>query len=379
MVAQDRMPQSAHDFALRDMAFSQGDAFAMVRNAPGETGSDLLFFPGCQLAGASPDAVERVYAHLRTALPAGTRVGLMLGCCGAPGTWAGRPDLAGQAVARIREGIAATGARQIVLACSSCIRAFRASMPDVAIQSIWEVFDAFGLPEGALPGDGRRVAVHDACATRHDAGLQDSVRGVLGRLGYVVDELARARERTTCCGYGGLQWLANADVAEKVVAARVAESDAAYVAYCAMCRDFLARGGKVTVHALDLVLGRDFDERAAAPMTGWSARHENRARLKRTLLGQVWGERMDELAPTLRLEIPDDVATRLEERLILVEDVRRVIAAAEASGRRMATPGRTFIASHRPAAVTYWVEYVPVEDGFRVINAYSHRMAVVER
>ena len=35
MVEQKRMPPSAHDFALRDMAFSNGDKFSLARNAPG--------------------------------------------------------------------------------------------------------------------------------------------------------------------------------------------------------------------------------------------------------------------------------------------------------------------------------------------------------
>lgn len=114
-------------------------------------------------------------------------------------------------------------------------------------------------------------------------------------------------------------------------------------------------------------------------MTGWSERHENRARVKRRLLTTVWGEPMDDDAPGFRLEITDEVRDRMEARLILVEDVVRTIAAAEGSGRRMATAAGTLTASHRPAAVTYWVEYEPVEGGFRVLNAYSHRMTVLEK
>lgn len=175
MVLQERMPQSAHDFGLRDMAFSQGEAFALVRNAPGADASDALFFPGCQLAGSSPDAVEQVYAHLRAVVPGG-RVGLMLGCCGAPATWAGQVEPAADAAARIRAALAETNASRVILACSSCIRSFRAALPDVTVESIWSVFDALGLPAEGAPGAGRRVAVHDACATRDDADLHDSIR-----------------------------------------------------------------------------------------------------------------------------------------------------------------------------------------------------------
>ncbi|MCC7206562.1 MAG: FAD-dependent oxidoreductase, partial [Anaerolineae bacterium] len=46
MVEQNRMPPSAHDFALRDMQFSNGEHAALVRNAPGATASDFVLFPG---------------------------------------------------------------------------------------------------------------------------------------------------------------------------------------------------------------------------------------------------------------------------------------------------------------------------------------------
>ena len=64
MVTQNRMPPSAHDFALRDMAFSNGDKFALARHRPGMSASDYVFFPGCQLAGSAPEQVEQVYGYL---------------------------------------------------------------------------------------------------------------------------------------------------------------------------------------------------------------------------------------------------------------------------------------------------------------------------
>lgn len=379
MVAQERMPLSAHDFALRDMAFSQSDRFAMARNAPGADASDVLFFPGCQLSAESPEQVERVYAYLAEVLPPGTRIGLMLGCCGAPADWAGRRDLFEASTVGLRATIAALGDPTVVLPCSSCYQAFRTNLPEVRVASLWELMAAHGLPADAAPGDGRVVAIHDACATRHEADLQDSVRSLITRLGYVVDELPRSRNLTTCCGYGGVQWLANPEVAAETVAKRVAESPADYVAYCAMCRDLLARGGKPTVHLLDLVLGGAFEAAATRPATGWSKRHENRARLKRRLLETIWGERMDDPeGEGIPLRIADGVRARMEERLILVEDAARVIAHARETGRAMVVGNGHLLASFRPAAVTYWVEYSMDGPAAVVHNAYSHRMEIVE-
>ena len=59
MVEQGKMPPSAHEFALRDMEFSNSDKAALVRHQPGTTASASVFFPGCQLSGSSPFHVKR--------------------------------------------------------------------------------------------------------------------------------------------------------------------------------------------------------------------------------------------------------------------------------------------------------------------------------
>ncbi len=91
MVTTGKMPPSAHDFALRDMAFSKGEKFAMCKPQPGHEDMQYLFFPGCQLAGSKPEHIEKSYKWLCDHLEGG--VGLMLDCCGAPALWSGRRAL----------------------------------------------------------------------------------------------------------------------------------------------------------------------------------------------------------------------------------------------------------------------------------------------
>jgi hypothetical protein len=99
------------------------------------------------------------------------------------------------------------------------------------------------------------------------------------------------------------------------------------------------------------------------------------------LLKEVWGEAMDgqQDYETIQLVVADHLRVQLEERLILTEDIQRVIEYAERTGRKLLNPrsGR-FLARYRPGAVTYWVEYTPQQDAFVIHNAYSHRMAIVE-
>ena len=80
----------------------------------------------------------------------------------------------------------------------------------------------------------------------------------------------------------------------------------------------------------------------------------------------------------LQLIISPEVQARLEARLILVEDLQRVLEFAERTGRKMlnAETGH-YLASYKPTAVTYWVEYSREGEAFVIHNAYSHRMEIV--
>ncbi len=380
MVKQGRMPPSAHDFALRDMQFSNGEQFALARHRPSTKTSEYVFFPGCQLAGSSPEYVSKMYAYLQDTLG---DVGLILGCCGAPADWAGRTDLLQAALTELQEKHRSLGGPQVVLACSSCYQIFKANLPSIPLVSLWTLLDERGLPSGGHSSSAPTsavVAVHDPCTTRYESQVHTSVRNILQRLGYQIQELELSREKTECCSYGGLMWLANRTLAEAVVQRRLAESQADYVTYCAVCRDFFAARGKRTLYLLDLLYGEP-ETCAVRPSPGYSQRHENRARLKRQLLKEVWGEAMDgqQEYEAIQIVVVDDVRARLEERLILTEDVQRVIEYAERTGSKLLSPrtGR-FLARYRPGAVTYWVEYTPQQETFVIHNAYSHRMEIVE-
>ena len=375
MVAQKRMPPSAHDFALRDMAFSNGPAATLARRAPGSARSEYVFFPGCQLGASTPEHVERVYAYLRETLP---NVSLSLRCCGAPAEWAGRSDLFDATLAAFRADYAALGGGQVILACSTCYQMFKTHLPDVPIVSLWEIFDAHGLPETAADAD-LALAIHDPCTTRYERAVQDSARNVARAAGCAVEELPLNRERTECCSYGGLMWLANRPLAETVAQRRVAAHPADYVTYCAMCRDFFAAQGKPTLHLLDVLFEQDLAARAARPGPRFSQRHDNRAQLKRRLLAQLWEEVMDETPSDSKpLHFSENVAARIDRRLILEEDIRQVLAYVERTGNCFRQPETGhLLAYHKPANVTYWVEYTPAEDGYHIHNAYSHRMEIV--
>ena len=88
---------------------------------------------------------------------------------------------------------------------------------------------------------------------------------------------------------------------------------------------------------------------------------------------------MDEQAAyeAINLIIPDEVRARMDERLILIEDVQRVLEYAQRTGRRFLNrESGHYLAYFKPTAVTYWVEYTPQDDAFLIFKTYSHRMEV---
>ena len=379
MVEQKRMPPSAHDFALRDMAFSNGEKFALAHNAPGLDTSSYVFFPGCQLSGSSPEYVEKAYSFLKDTLQKDDAgVGLMLRCCGAPADWAGRKELFAKSQSEFRAEYEKLGKPKVILSCSSCYQMFQKHYPDVEIVSFWDVMNEHGnftKREFAAP-----ITIHDPCSTRYENHIQDSIRDIIIKMGGEIQELPLSREKTECCSFGGVMWLANKPVAEKMIQQRINESPLDYVTYCAMCRDFFARKGKRTLHIFDYIFGGTESDLASAPAVGFSQRHENRARLKEKLLRDLWSENMPDTADfeSIRLVLPEDVQKQVEERLILVEDMQKVIEYAERTGKRMLNNStKHFLAYFKPTSVTYWVEYTKQDDGaFFIYKAYSHRMEV---
>jgi ferredoxin len=107
MVKSGKMPPSTHDFALRDLAFSQSEAFTLARHQPGYQSSRTAFLPGCQLSASSPDHVASCYDYLRNTLDGG--VGLILQCCGAPALWAGNEEKFQQVAPLSRQRMARAG------------------------------------------------------------------------------------------------------------------------------------------------------------------------------------------------------------------------------------------------------------------------------
>lgn len=378
MVTSRRMPVSAHEFALEDMAFSNDADIAFFRHQPGTEASAWAFFPGCQLPASMPDRAGRVYAYLCAHLNGG--VGLFFHCCGAPARWSGRAVLSRDSAALVRKGWEEAGRPAMILACPSCVEFFAAELADIPALSLWDVLADLPLA-GIAASLTAPLALHDPCAARECPSTRESVRKLLRTAGQKVEELELGRELTRCCGYGGLADAANPAMGERYAKSRADDTEFPLIAWCAMCRDRLRAVGKPCLHLLDILFGDGnpaLDLERPAP--GISLRQEQRLAFRRHMLHSLWQEApvRDPRMESISLSIDDDVARRLEVRRILHSDLKAVLIHAEDTGALFVnTASGRSLASLRPKQVTYWVEYSKAPDGSYVIHdAYCHRMVV---
>jgi Fe-S oxidoreductase len=416
MIEQKFMPQSFHEFAFQDMSHSNGNGFLLNRHQLGTETSEWLYFPSCQLSATSPDAVLASYGYLRERLSGG--VGIMLRCCGAPAFWAGREDIFREGIEEIRAAWEGMGRPKVITACSTCRYLFTEIIPEMESIPIWKVLEEKGLPisgptlAGSLQG--ATMSVADPCIVRKDPVTRESVRRIIGNLGFSIDELPLSGEKPECCGFGGLIFNAAPPLAADVIARRTGTAgmgktppftqppgwfrtglqdgadtayykttvkDHDYIAYCAMCRDNLAAAGKRTAHLLELVFpGCEDADPAGRGWISWSDRRRNREKVRGAILAELaeQGVTQVEEHEKIELHMTDEVRKRIDVRRILENDVRRVIDQGEKSGKRLKNPetGR-LLAYLQSGNVTFWVEYTPGEKGFNVHNAYCHRMNIV--
>ena len=382
MVHDQHMPPSAHEFALEDMEFSLSKFCTLSRHQPGTSTSQFVFYPGCQLTGSAPDAVKKTYLLLRDQMAGG--VGLMFSCCGIPAHWAGREELFADTLNRFKNEIKKLGSPTVITACSSCLSIFHEFAAEIEVVSLWEVLDTLQLPFTADTTDipGQPLTIHDPCSARHQPGLRTSVRNICIRLGLTIVENDFNGELTDCCGYGGLMQFANQPLGEKAAHVKAGRSAYAGLAYCAMCRDNLAAAGAPTAHLLDYIFaGARAEDPLKRSNPGFSGRHENRARLKEQLLGELWGDFPDTVPEhkKIRLLISQEVLDLLNKRHILEDDIQKVILSTKQTGKHMINPDNNHhLASFKPVRVTYWVEYEATNQGYVIHNAYSHRMLLPE-
>ena len=367
MVYTGKMSLAPHEFALMDMVFSNGEAF-LCRKQPGFDTCKYVFFPGCQATAIAPATVRAAYLDLCNRLEGG--VAVMLGCCGAICDWAGRYEMYEDTVKFLNEKMAELGNPTIIAGCPTC----KKQLSRHETVGIWDVLENIGLPEKAKRMD-KPIAIHDACGARGDSHTQDAIRRIAEKMGCTVEATEYDRDKSPCCGYGGLTQYTNKEVAKKMTDKCLERSDLPYLSYCMACRDRFAREGRESMHLLELVYGTSADH-----CPDISEKRYNRLSLKNELLKEIWNEDVEEVDLGFTIDYTPEAIDMMDDRMILKTDIIRVLQSLRETGEAILDEETGLIVTRaRLGNVTFWVKFTETESGYLVHRAYSHRMTIQTR
>lgn len=357
-------PPQIHSYYIEDMKCANGEDRLLLL-PEGRASVRRLFFPGCQAAQSGAAHIKAAYEHLRTLEP---DTGLWLGCCGIPSLWAGDEALFAEQAATLRADWESAGRPVVVFMCPTCMKTFRAHLPEVECISLYELLAEAPLPENARRGG--VCAVFDPCASREFPEMQHAVRTILDKLGCDAEELPEGGDTAMCCGNGGHIYTANRQVHDGINSIAAELSERPYVTYCENCRNTFLINGKENRHILDEVFGLEPMER----VPHIDELRKNRTALRKELAGAPFREESQ-----MKLLISDELYEKMDRRLISKTDVEAVIRSAEETHRRIRMEDGSYTAHLQQGFFTLWARYNVIAEGeYELLSAYSHKMEIRE-
>jgi Fe-S oxidoreductase len=247
-----------------------------------------VFMPGCSLSSYSPELVSKALKYLQEKLP-GT--GVVLKCCGKPTRAIGQENAFKERYKQLEDEFKRLGATEVITACQSCYTTIAKESPNIKIKSLWTVIPEIGIPEEKNNiGENSDLVfgIHDSCATSRNGDIQKGARSIIKDLGYKIQEDDLPDKIIRCCGQGGMVEPANPELTKTIMRDRANEVDSDYVVtYCGACRESMVRGGKKSIHILDLMFKGPWTSKSnmpgvdKTPINSWVNRYKSKRELNK--------------------------------------------------------------------------------------------------
>lgn len=81
----------------------------------------------------------------------------------------------------------------------------------------------------------------------------------------------------------------------------------------------------------------------------------------------------------IKLFVTPEMSAKMNHALIRADEIKKTIVFCEETGRKIVNKKTgNFSGYCTLGSITLWVEYKPEDDGYALINAYSHRLQILE-
>jgi Fe-S oxidoreductase len=193
----------------------------------------LVFAPGCALMIYKPELAGKIHKYLNETFG---EMEMLLTCC------QHNPDLSENS--------------KVINVCPGCDMRFGKNYRGVSTISLWEVINENSLLN--LPDyKGRSMSIIDACPTRDEDRVLNSIRDLLKKMNIRLIEPKNTRRESTCCGdvYYGSMPTAKVKVLMTEKAMEMPAND--IVVHCVSCIMAVLNGGKNPQYVADLIFNEE--------------------------------------------------------------------------------------------------------------------------
>jgi uncharacterized membrane protein YdjX (TVP38/TMEM64 family)/Fe-S oxidoreductase len=296
-VCKEKLSPSDILFEMKSILLSNGSVPEEVRNAKQSASgfamrghkfpfsyypaTDTAFWPGCGLAGTSPEIVKKTIRLLSKTL--NEKVGLVLDCCFDPLYQLGDVDSAEKATKKIQERLNRHKVMHVITGCTNCTKVLSHYLQKTKVEHILEV-----LPENLLnpthtfskdpsftnnpfipplaKGGGGGFFLHHPCPSFRLDGIRERAKAHVQSLGNrsqfikdnentdsPVNEIKESL-RPSCCGHGGGISSLSPDLSDKFTEKVMKASNGSpLVTYCMGCKGKFIEKGQKAYHLLELM------------------------------------------------------------------------------------------------------------------------------
>jgi uncharacterized membrane protein YdjX (TVP38/TMEM64 family)/Fe-S oxidoreductase len=218
--------------------------------------TDTVFWPGCGLAGTSPELVKKTVQLLTNHLH--KKVGLVLDCCFDPLYQLGDVDSVKEASERVKHKLGNHKVTHIITGCTNCRKTLSRYLQDRKVEHIFET-----LMDGAVnpsfiskppippleKGGGGEFFLHHPCPSFRFDRLRQYVKTI-------TKSTDGENPRPSCCGHGGGVSSFSKEFSEKFTDKVIKSSNGnPVVTYCMGCKGKFLEKGQKAYHLLELMTG----------------------------------------------------------------------------------------------------------------------------